>query len=216
MTIRDLLRGLPVFDRPLPTFDTDSAPEHPLELFHEWFRSALDAEADEPHVMTLCTVDADGQPDARSLILKDLNEVGWQFATGSRSAKGRQIAGNSQVALLFYWRGQGRQVRVRGAARAAAPETSRQDFLDRPEGSRIATLAGRQSDVLPDPSALDRELAAVRARMAADPELVAETHTVYTVVPDSVEFWQGDQERKHIRLRYLRDGTGWRRELLWP
>lgn len=216
MTIRDLLRAIPVFARPLPSFDPESAPEEPADLFRAWLTEALDAGVDEPHAVTLCTVDADGRPDARVLILKDLDEAGWHFATSSVSAKGRQLVGNPGVALAFYWREQGRQVRVRGTARAADHETSRRDFLARPEGSRIATLAGRQSDVLSDRAALDRELAAVRARVAVDPELVAETHTVYTVATDTVEFWQGDQDRRHVRLRYRRADGGWRRELLWP
>jgi pyridoxamine 5'-phosphate oxidase len=105
---------------------------------------------------------------------------------------------------------------VRGTARPADPAVSRRDFLARPEGSRIATLAGRQSAVLTDRAELDRELAEVRARLAADPDLVADTHTVYVVAPETVEFWQADRERRHVRLRYRRDGAGWAREQLWP
>ena len=98
----------------------------------------------------------------------------------------------------------------------ADPAVSRQDFLARPEGSRIATLAGRQSAVLTDRAELDRELADIRARLAADPGLVAEAHTVYAVAPVSVEFWQADRDRRHVRLRYRRTEGGWEREQLWP
>ncbi|MGW5666697.1 pyridoxine/pyridoxamine 5'-phosphate oxidase [Micromonospora sp. NPDC003776] len=216
MTTRDLLRGLPVLAHEMPPFDPADAPDAPVPLFASWLAAAIDAGVDEPHAMTVSTVDADGAPDARVLILKDLDDEGWHFATTATSAKGRQLAGNPRIALSFHWREQGRQVRVRGTARPADPEVSRQDFLARPEGSRIATLAGWQSAVLTDRAELDRELAEVRTRLAADPGLVAEAHTVYSVTPATVEFWQADRERRHVRLRYRRAGTGWARELLWP
>ncbi|MET7803682.1 pyridoxine/pyridoxamine 5'-phosphate oxidase [Micromonospora chersina] len=216
MTTRDLLRGLPVLAHDMPSFDPTDVPAEPTALFADWLAGAVAAGVDEPHAMTVATVDADGAPDVRVLILKDLDAEGWHFATTATSAKGRQIAGDPRVALGFHWREQGRQVRVRGTARPADPAVSRRDFLARPEGSRIATLAGRQSAVLADPAELDRELAEVRARLAADPGLVAEGHTVYSVTPASVEFWQADRERRHVRLRYRRDADGWSRELLWP
>ena len=216
MTTRDTLRALPVLAHQMPSFDPANAPAEPMTLFADWLTEAVAAGVDEPHAMTLSTVDADGAPDARVLILKDLDTAGWHFATSAISAKGRQLAADPRVALTFHWREQGRQVRVRGTARAADPAVSRRDFLARPEGSRIATLAGRQSAVLADRAELDRELAAVRARLAADPGLVAEGHTVYSVHPASVEFWQADRERRHVRLRYRRDADGWSRELLWP
>jgi pyridoxamine 5'-phosphate oxidase len=216
MTVRDLLRGLPVLAHEMPSFHPTAAPADPLALFVDWMAGAIDAGVDEPHAMTVSTVDADGAPDARVLILKDLDEAGWHFATSSASAKGRQLAANPAVALSFHWREQGRQVRVRGTASAADPAVSRADFLARPQGSRVAGLAGRQSDVLPDRAELDRELARIRERLAGDPDLVAGTHTVYTVAPQSVEFWQADAERRHVRLRYRRTDGAWERELLWP
>ncbi|PWU46799.1 pyridoxamine 5'-phosphate oxidase [Micromonospora globispora] len=216
MTPREMLRALPVLAHQMPSFDPAAAPAEPAALFADWLGEAVAAGVDEPHAMTLSTVDADGAPDARVLILKDLDAAGWHFATTSTSAKGRQLAANPRVALSFHWREQGRQVRVRGTARPADPAVSRQDFLARPEGSRIATLAGRQSAVLADRAELDRELADIRARLAADPGLVTEAHTVYTVVPVSVEFWQADRDRRHVRLRYRRTDGGWERELLWP
>lgn len=203
----------------MPEFDVEGAPPEPAELFVGWLTEAVAAGVTEPHAMTLSTVDADGQPDARVLILKDLDAAGnWHYATTATSAKGRQVAGNPRVALSFHWREQGRQIRVRGIARPADPTVSRQDFLARPEGSRIASLVGRQSEVLTDRTELTEALAAARARIAADSTVAPDTHVVYVVHPDSVEFWQADRQREHIRLRYRRAGdTGdWVRELLWP
>jgi pyridoxamine 5'-phosphate oxidase len=216
VTIRDQLRTLPVFDRPLPGFDTDQAPDEPVSLFAAWLSEAIDAKVIEPHAMTLSTVDAEGRPDARVLILRDVGPAGWQFWTSSTSAKGAQLAANPHAAVSFYWREQGRQVRVRGEVAVADQATRDADFLARSDASRIASLVGRQSDVLPDPAELPRELAAARRRLAEDPQLVAQDHTVYVLAPAEVEFWQGDHERQHIRLRYRRSGAAWVTERLWP
>ncbi len=216
MTIRDLLRNLPVFDRPLPDFDTDKVPDEPVGLFVSWLRQAIDAKVIEPQVMTLSTVDAQGRPDARTLILKDVSDGSWQFATSATSTKGAQLAASSQAAMSFYWREQGRQVRLRGQVSVADRATRDADFLARSDAARIASLVGRQSAVLPDPAALASAMEAARRRLADDPRLVAPDHTVYVLNPTEVEFWQGDHQRQHIRLRYRRSGAGWVTERLWP
>ena len=216
MTVRDLLRGLPVFDRPLPAFDPESMPGEPSALFLGWLREAIDAGVSEPHAMTLSTVDADGRPDARVLILKDVDADGWQFATATISAKGTQLSARPHAALTFHWRELGRQVRVRGAVTMADPDVSEADFLAKPDGSRIAGLVGRQSAVLEDPRKLGLEIEAAGQRLAADPLAVAEDHAVYTLTADVVEFWQGDRQRQHVRLRFRRTASGWITERLWP
>ena len=216
MTVRDLLRGLPVFDRPLPAFDTESAPEEPSALFLSWLHEAIEAGVSEPHAMTLASVDAEGRPDARVLILKDVDADCWQFATASTSAKGTQLAARPHAALSFHWREQGRQVRVRGAVATADPSVSAADFLAKPDGSRIAGLVGRQSAVLEDPGKLTLEIEAATHRLAQDPFAVAEDHVVYVLTPAEVEFWQGDRQRQHVRLRYSRAVNGWITERLWP
>jgi pyridoxamine 5'-phosphate oxidase len=216
VTIRDLLRTLRVFDRPLPGFDTDTVPDEPASLFVSWLGEAVDAKVIEPHVMTLSTVDPQGRPDARVVILRDVSDEGWQFTASATGAKGAQLAANPQAALSFYWREQGRQVRLRGRVSTAEPSTSAADFLGQSEGSRIAALVGRQSAVLADPAALAREMETARRRLADDAQLVATDHTVYILTPAQVEFWQGDHQRQHIRLRYRRSGAGWVTERLWP
>lgn len=216
MSTRDLLRSLPVFARPLPQFAPDNTPEHPHDLFLSWLGEAVAAGVVEPHAMTLSTVDADGMPDSRVLLLKDLDDRGWQFATDADSAKGRQVTSRPQAALAFYWREQGRQVRVRGSVAPLDPETSASDFRARPVGSRVASLASRQSEVLTDPADLEQALAAAEEAVADDPDLLCASHTVYAVTPVAVEFWQGHADRRHVRLRYRRAGDSWTKELLWP
>jgi pyridoxamine 5'-phosphate oxidase len=214
--MRDLLRALPVFARPLPGFDPGTAPDDPASLFVSWLGDAIEAQVAEPHVMTLSTVDARGRPDARVVILRDVSDEGWQFTASAAGVKGPQLTANPQAALSFYWREQGRQVRVRGQVAAAEPSVSAAEFLAQSEGSRIADLVGRQSTVLPDPAELAHAMEAARQRLADDPTLVAPDHTVYTLTPAEVEFWQGDRQRRHIRLRYRRAGLGWVAERLWP
>ncbi len=216
--IRDLLRGLPVFAGELPDFDPASAPEDPLELFPEWLAQAVRAGVAEPHAMTVTTVDGAGAPSARVVIMKDLTPEGWWFATTTTSAKGRDLAANPSVALLFYWSAQGRQVRVRGRAELADPRRCAEDYLARPLESRVAGLHGRQSEPLDDPAEVDRVAERSRARLEGDPALVPGDWGLYVVRPTEVEFWQADPDRRHTRLRYTRPGTGapWERGLLWP
>ncbi|MEV0718872.1 pyridoxal 5'-phosphate synthase [Asanoa sp. NPDC050611] len=216
MSVRDLLRGLPVFAQPLQSFAPDDTPATPDELFLSWLAEAIDAEVVEPHVMTLSTVDADGMPDSRVLLLKDVDPRGWHFATNAGSAKGRQVTDRRVAALSFYWREVARQVRVRGTVAALEPETSAADFRARPVASRVSSLASRQSEVLADPADLERALARAEAAVAADPDTPSPDHTVYAVTPTAVEFWQGDAQRRHVRLRYRRVADTWHKELLWP
>ncbi|HEX5741180.1 MAG TPA: pyridoxal 5'-phosphate synthase [Pilimelia sp.] len=214
--IRDLLRGLPVLAGPLPAFTPESAPPDPEPLFRSWLRGAVAAGVAEPHATTLSTVDDAGLPDARIVILKELDAHGWQFAGAAGSAKGRQLARRPLAAMTFHWRELGRQVRVRGPVLPRDADTAAADFRARPLGARIAGLAGRQSDVLADPAALDRAQAAGRRLLADDPGAVAPGHRVYALRAVEVEFWQGSADRRHVRLRYRRAGDGWRRDRLWP
>ncbi|GAA4608238.1 pyridoxamine 5'-phosphate oxidase [Actinoplanes octamycinicus] len=214
--LRQYLRSLPVFAGPLPDFDPGAAPDEPEPLFVAWLTAAVDAGVREPHAMTLSTVDSDGIPNARVLILKNVDADGWQFAVHAGSPKGRELHRHPVAALTFYWPEQGRQIRVRGRVRPEPADRSAADFLARPAGSRAEASLGRQSQPLADPATLVREVAAARARIEAEPGFVAEEWTLCTLAADRVEFWQADKERKHTRLRYARSATGWARELLWP
>ncbi|MEU8821224.1 pyridoxal 5'-phosphate synthase [Actinoplanes sp. NPDC048796] len=210
--MRDYLRALPVFAGELPSFDPSAAPARPDQLFIEWLMAAVDAGVREPHAMTLSTAGA----GARVLILKNVDEDGWQFAAHAASPKGRELARDPVAALTFYWSPQGRQIRVRGPVHPAPPERSAADFLARPPGSRAEASLGRQSQVLADRAVLDEAVAGARHRIDTDPDFVDPGWTLYTLAPDRVEFWQADKERKHTRLRYARTPSGWTRDLLWP
>jgi pyridoxamine 5'-phosphate oxidase len=210
------LRELRVFEGEPPPFDVDRVPDHPAELFLEWLIAAIDAGVLEPHAMTVSTVDEGGRPSSRVLILKGMTDGGWRFATSRTSRKGRELAENPWAAANFHWREQGRQVRLRGRIREAGSEVSANDFLARPETSRIASAVGRQSEELEHRTDLEDALREAAARLMRKPSEVPPHWTVYDLVPDEVEFWQADPERKHIRLHYRLSDGHWERTLLWP
>ncbi|MGF1432319.1 pyridoxine/pyridoxamine 5'-phosphate oxidase [Kitasatospora sp. LaBMicrA B282] len=214
--LRRLLRGIEVFAGELPSFDPLDTPGTPVELFTQWLRGALRAGVREPHAMTLATADGAGDPAARVLILKDVDEQGWQFASDGGGPKGRQLAARPFAALTFYWAPLARQVRVRGPVVRAAEQVRAADFLARGAGARAESLLGRQSRPLADLAERDAAVAASLARLAEQPELVSPDWTVYAVQPETVEFWQGDRQRRHTRLVYRATGDGWAKQLLWP
>ncbi|WUJ72087.1 pyridoxal 5'-phosphate synthase [Kribbella soli] len=213
--LRTLLRAVPTLTGTPPAWDPALAPEAPHPLFVEWLLSAIDEQVPEPCAMTLSTVRADGRPNGRVLILKNVTDDGWQFASTSTSRKGDELATSPYATLTFYWIPLGRQVRVLGTVELASPDDSARDFLLRPEAARAEALVGRQSAVLADPADIDVAVAEQAGRIAAEPGLVAPNWTLYTVRAEEVEFWQADQDRRHTRLRYRLEDQ-WTKELLWP
>lgn len=229
-SFQDLLHAQRVWDVDLPAFDPKDSPPAPLALFHTWFAEAVAAGQTEPHTMTLATVDDEGRPDVRTLMLHDADERGWHFATHDTSAKGRQLAAHPVAALTFYWPAQGRQVRVRGPVTACPAAESSADLHAHSTGALASALVGRQSEVLPSTEELTRASDAAWERAQAEPESEVASWTRYVVAPQEAEFFQGDARRRHVRLRYRREergereqqrdgagpAAGWTRELLWP
>ena len=215
--LREMLRSQQVFPAGMPEFDPHAVPDDPVTLFLRWLEVAIRGGVPAPHAMTLATADDQGRPSSRVLICKDVDGEGrWHFASSAASGKGRDLAVNPAAALSFWWPQQGRQIRVRGAAVPAGARASAADFLARSPASRAEGLVGHQSEPLGDQAELDRAFRAAHARVLADPELVAPAWTLYTLTAGQVEFWQGDPERRHVRLRYQRAGSAWTRQLLWP
>jgi len=200
---------------PFPAFNIEEAMESPHELFLEWFQVAIDNGVHEPHAMTLSTTDHKGYPDARVLILKDLDEYGWYFASSAKSNKGKQIKDNPRVALTFYWSVIGRQVRVRGKVVDMGEDKSSQDFLNRGHVARAIALIDKQSSILEEQSDFEEALIQQLNIVKNHPTLVSPSWTLYRVVAEEVEFWQGNEERKHVRLRYVLEGDKWVKNLLW-
>lgn len=214
--MREKLRNLKSLAGPFYPFDPEAVPDDPVDLFTAWLRMAIDAGIQEPHAMTLSTVDAEGRPDARVLILKNIDQDGWHFATAKSSPKGQQLEDNPHVALTFYWQPLGRQIRIRGIASDMGPAARDADFLARSIDSRAAALLAHQSNILVGDDELEREFDQQLKRIANDPQIVAPNWAVYAVRPSEIEFWQGSERRRHMRLRYRRNGDSWLRERLWP
>lgn len=216
-TMREVLRGLEVFPAELPEFDVNSAPGDPVSLFLSWLTEAVRDNILGPHAMTLATADAAGHVSSRVLICKDVDGNGcWYFASDSDSVKGRDLAANPHAAASFYWPSHGRQIRIAGKAASAGSEASAADFLARPPASRAAALTGHQSEPLADPAELDDAFRRSQAEVAAHPALVASGWTLYALTADTVEFWQADHQRRHVRLQYQRTPGRWATRLLWP
>ncbi|WP_338673741.1 pyridoxal 5'-phosphate synthase [Streptomyces sp. SCSIO 30461] len=211
-----LLRSLPVFADPVPVFDPEDVPADPVALFVRWLLAAIDAGVPSPHAAALATADVRGRPSARMLVCKDVDAAGrWYFASSATSRKGLEIAENPHAAMVFYWPMQARQIRITGPAASAGARRSAADFLARSPVARAEALLARQSQVLDDPAGAATLLRASQERLAAQPDLVASHWTLYALTAREAEFWQADDQRRHIRLRYRRTDTAWTRQRLW-
>ncbi|MGE7885609.1 pyridoxine/pyridoxamine 5'-phosphate oxidase [Bacillus sp. NPDC094077] len=212
-----LLRRLKSLSGPFIPFDLKLLPEKPGTLFLQWLNLAIENEVKEPHAMTLSTVDANGYPDARVLILKDVVGDVFYFASGSKGRKGQQLQKNPKVALTFYWPKLGRQVRLRGTVVDMGREAGLTDFLQRSKEARAVALTGLQSQKLENVNDLEHSLADQKERIKCNPQIVAPDWTLYGVNVWEAEFWQGDVYRKHVRIQYNQCEEGqWRHHLLWP
>jgi pyridoxamine 5'-phosphate oxidase len=218
--LHELLRSLRVWDpetTTLPPFDPTTAPDDPLPLFTEWFAGAVAAGQAEPHTMTLSTSDEEGLPDARIVMLHGADGDGWSFATHATSRKGRHLAARPYAALTFYWPVHGRQIRLRGPVTVAPAEEAQTDLHVRSTGALAAALTGRQSEVLDSLEELARTSQEAWNRATREPKAESPTWTLYRLRPDTVEFFQGDTRRRHVRLTYRREAPeNWTRQLLWP
>jgi pyridoxamine 5'-phosphate oxidase len=217
-SIKSLLRSLPSLKGPFKTDDLAHFPDTPQQAFTLWLNDAIAQGIKEPHAMTLSTVDANGYPDARVLILKNIDERGWHFASKADSPKGTQIASSPKVALTFYWPQLGRQIRIRGRAAELSAAESAADFLERPLGSRATAVASLQSERMDETVDLGGRIAEAQALIEGNPDYVSSVWRLYSVAPETVEFWQGATDRLHRRLRFeKRGGNGqWVKFTLYP
>jgi len=200
----------------LGCLDERTAASDPIRQFQEWFQQAKRAGVREPEAMTLATATRSGRPSARMVLLKGCDPRGFVFFTNYESRKGRELKQSPRAALVFYWPSLGRQVRIVGrVARLPAADSDRY-FASRPLGSRFSAAVSRQSAVIASRDVLERNLATLKARYAADGPPRPKTWGGYRVQPDEIEFWQKGEHRLHDRLRYRRRGGVWKLERLSP
>lgn len=179
--------------------------DDPLLFFQKWFSEAEASGITEVNAMTLATANMWGLPSARIVLLKGLDEEGFVFFTNYESEKGRQMAEEESVALLFFWKELERQVRIEGVVRKVSAQESDDYFHSRPKGSQISAAASPQSQVIEGRAILEEKVKELEAQYA-DSEIPRPEHWGgYRVIPEKVEFWQGRNNRLHDRIVFYRE-----------
>ena len=189
----------------------------PIALFKEWMAAAREAEPNDSNAMSLATVDADGMPDVRIVLLKEVTEAGFVFFTNLESAKGQQLTETPKAALGFHWKSQRRQVRVRGTVMPVSEEAADEYFATRAAQSRISAIASDQSRPLADRAEFEQRVAELSEIFGDGPDIPRpEFWGGFRVVPVELEFWQDQAFRMHDRLKFVRSNEGWTTGRLYP
>jgi pyridoxamine 5'-phosphate oxidase len=201
----------------LTTSDFTEADE-PLRLFAAWFEGAKKSEPNDPEAMALATVDADGLPDVRMVLLKGFDERGFVFYTNEESQKGRELAANPKAGLVFHWKSLRRQVRLRGTVAIVSAAEADAYFATRPRSSQIGAWASRQSSPLESRLAFEKAIALNAAKFALGPVPRPPFWNGYRLMPIVMEFWHDRPYRLHDRIEFRRTdgGVAWTKTRLYP
>jgi pyridoxamine 5'-phosphate oxidase len=198
------------------TLDAADVADDPFVQFNAWFEQALAARVNEPNAMSVATVEADGKPSSRIVLIKQYDARGFTWYTNYDSQKGRQLAANPQAALLFFWPELERQVRIEGRVEHTSAQESDTYFHSRPLKSRLAAIASVQSAPIASRAALEQNFAAAEAQYGEAPPR-PDHWGGFRLVPERIEFWQGRRSRFHDRIVYTRQPDGsWHTERLQP
>lgn len=197
--------------------DPELFSENPFTQFTRWFEFSVAKNVNLADAMTLATVDENGYPDARIVLLKEFDEKGAVFFTNYRSQKSQQLEHNRHAALLFFWPELERQVRMRGEVKKVTTKESDAYFTSRPKGAQLSAWASNQSTVVDNRDKLEQKMA-LFAEQFKDKSVPRPRHWGgYRLHPQMFEFWQGRADRLHDRLRYRREKNGqWIVERLAP
>jgi len=190
--------------------------QDPIALFAAWLRDATAAEPNNPTAMTLATVNAEGQPSARMVLLKGADAEGFVFYTNLESQKALELAARPRAALLFHWKSLNRQIRIEGPVTRVSDDEADAYFATRPRGAQIGAWASRQSRPLEGRFALEKHVAEYTARFGISKIPRPDFWSGYRVRPERMEFWQDRPFRLHDRLVFHRTADGWRTEKLYP
>ena len=205
-------------DYTLGSLDVGDVDPDPVRQLERWIADAVEAGVGEPNAMTLATVDADGRPDARVVLLRRITETSLVWFTDRRSAKGQQLGATPHAALVFHWQPLERQVRLRGPVEMLDDAASDAYFASRPRGSRLSAWASHQSRPVASREAYERQVEAVEAQFDGVEDVPRPPDWGgYALTPVEVELWQGRRSRRHDRLRFRRGADGgWTVDRLQP
>jgi len=188
----------------------------PIALFETWLQEALRREPNDANAMTLATVDAEGMPDARMVLLKGVDAAGFTFFTNIESAKGRELIAHPKAALVFHWKSLRRQVRVRGDVAPVTAAEADAYFASRARSSQIGAWASDQSRELPDRLAFERRIAEMGLKFGLGAVPRPPHWSGFRLAPRSLEFWRDRPFRLHERLAFDRAGDDWTVRRLYP
>jgi pyridoxamine 5'-phosphate oxidase len=199
----------------MPALHRSALDDDPIEQFRDWYEQAVQ-EVPLLDAMALATVDAEGVPDVRMVLLKGFGPEAFRFFTNLSSAKAKQLEANHRAALVLYWRELDRQVRVRGPVERLPDGASDEYFASRPREAQLGAWASPQSEPIPDRVALDARVEDAEDRFSGREVPRPDSWGGYALRPEQIEFWQGQAARLHDRFLYTREDDGWRLERLAP